>query len=159
MGAFGIGHLNLIDPTERFDDALFGKLPNVAGKRRRFVHQLPVIVEDEVAEQFFTLLAHCLAGVWPAAAAPEDAFDFWMSIQIFLQQSAHISLRQFAENFFMRRRNHFVVARKHRLIDIRAPFLEPFLRHLGIGEALRDPRFNLHIAKLRRVPLVRFDRF
>src|SRR2546430_14593067 len=80
VGAFGIGYVHLIDPAERFDDALLGKLPNVAGKRRRLVHQLPMIIENEVAKQFFTLIPHRLTSIRPATAAPKYAFDFWMRL-------------------------------------------------------------------------------
>lgn len=85
--------MNLIHPAERFDDALFGQFPHVAGKTRGFIHQFPVIVEYKVAKQFFTLFTHRFARVWPAAPAPKNTFDVGMTVQIFLQQTAHISLR------------------------------------------------------------------
>ena len=68
-----------------------------------------MVVEYEVSEELFPLVLHRFAGIGPATAPPENALHFGVSVQIFGQQFAHISLCELAENFFVRRRNNLVV--------------------------------------------------
>ena len=150
FGSLWIADLYLIHPGKGLDNTLFSKPPDVSGKSRRFVHQLPTVVENEVAEKFLAVLAHRSTGCRASAALEKDCVHFRMLVQIFDQSIRKPLAREFVRRRFELRR-YVSLFFEQRFVQVRSSFFEPFLGNFRIGKTAVDPALGFHVAQLGRI--------
>ena len=144
---FRVGDLEPVAPSDRLDGSLFGQTPDIAGKLRYLAHHGPAVIEDHDAQKFFLVRPHIAPERGRPTPAPEESFHVGIFFEVVLDTLPDV----LSVEFFLRLPQavgHVSFGWIKRVVQIRTPFFEPFLRRLRVRKALFDPLSCFHVSLL-----------
>src|SRR5436190_15497189 len=139
--------LQPVAPSDRLNRPLLRQAPDVAGKLRDLAHHGPAVIEDHDAQKFFLVRPYIAPERGRPTPAPEESFHVGIFFEVVLDTLPDV----FSVEFFLRLPQavwHVSFGWIKRVVQIRTPFFEPFLRRLRVRKALFDPLSCFHVSLL-----------